>query len=354
MKAPLKVRLIEFFIGNTRNKLTSLVLAVVVWAFAYGNTLGEESIEASLFVEAAGEDQIVVSQSVLESRLAGVDGSEFNGRCRVILSGPRNTLNRYTENNPFPRGVLMVERSGSVDLRGGINLQLPKGLSVQSVEPSVLDVQIDRVIRINRAVRPSVVGTPGPGFLRFPDGIQSDPPEVAVEGPSSLLEDDSIGVLTQEIDIGGVSTELVEKSVSLVITGDESGLVRLAAESPETVTVRIQLQQNLTQAQELVSVRYIVDEEIDLDIRGDRTIKVSVAGTEEAVSEWRKRVQQGSFYLLVKVSDTGGESINVPEEDVRWVDGSLPAGISRDQVRLERIILYSAKPHDSPGEEQQK
>ena len=54
------------------------------------------------------------------------------------------------------------------------------------------------------------------------------------------------------------------------------------------------------------------------------------------------------------MSNTNGNNRNVPAEEVRWLEGSLPQEISRDQVKLERIILYSTQPLDAPGEEEQK
>ncbi len=354
MKASWRVRVIEILIGNTRNKLTSLVLAVVVWAFAFGNTGHEEIFDATLLVEAAAETHVVVSQDIPQSGVGSKIGKKFEGDCKVTLTGTRAVLTRFLESNPEPKGELKVERSGRFDLREDGIFTLPAGLSVQSVEPSVLQIVVEQVVRAERDVRASVSGTPGPGFVSFPGGIKADPATVTIEGPESLLEDDGVGVLTEAIDIEGRVTSQLEFTVPLVITGNGKGLVKIADGFPKEAVVRIELQQNLMQVQAEVSVRYIVDEDVDLDIRGDRSIKVTVSGIEEAVIEWQKRVEAGNFYLLVKVSDTGGESRNVSEEDVRWIDGSLPAGISRDQVKLERIILYSAKPHDAPGEDQQK
>ncbi|RTZ89264.1 MAG: hypothetical protein DSY81_06535 [Bacillota bacterium] len=354
MKGSWKDRVIEFLIGNTRNKLTSLFLAVVVWAYAFGNTGHEESFDAFMFVEAASETHVVVTQEIAQSRLSSQIGQEFTGRCRVTLAGTRTVLTRFLESNPLPRGELKVERSGRFDLREDGIFALPAGLSIKSVDPSALQIVVEQVVRAERDIRVSVSGTPGPGFVSFPGGIKADPATVTIEGPESLLGDGGVAVLTQEIDIEGAVTSQLELTVGLVITGDDTGLVTIAPGFPLEAVVRIELQQNLTQVQAEVSVRYIVDEDVDLVIRGDRSIKVNVSGFEEAVKEWQRRVELGNFYLLVKVSDTGGESRNVPEEDVRWIDGSLPAGISRDQVKLERIILYSAKPHDASGEDQQK
>jgi len=354
MKGSWKDRVIEFLIGNTRNKLTSLFLAVVVWAYAFGNTGHEESFDAFMSVKAAAETHVVVTQEIAQARSSSQIGQKFTGACKVTLTGTRTVLTRFLESNPQPKGELKVERSGRFDLREDGIFALPAGVSIKSVDPSALQIVVEQMVRAERDVRVSVSGTPGPGFVSFPGGIKVDPATVTIEGPESLLGDGGVGVLAEAIDIEGRVTSQLELTVGLVITGDDTGMVTIAPGFPQEAVVRIELQQNLTQVQAEVSVRYIVDEDVDLVIRGDRSIKVTVSGIEEAVKEWQKSVEQGNFYLLVKVSDTGGESRNVPEEDVRWIDGSLPAGISRDQVKLERIILYSAKPHDASGEDQQK
>ncbi|MBT5738735.1 MAG: hypothetical protein HN891_08870 [Planctomycetes bacterium] len=354
MKGSWRVRVVELLVGNTRNKLTSLLLAVVVWAYAFGNTGHEESIDAFLIVEPAAEDQVVISKTISQAKLMGQKGDPFVGRCKITLSGPRNVVARYVESELLPQGTLKVDRTGRIDLRSVDLFQLPQGLSVQGIDPSSLDVVLDSMVRVEKEVRASVRGTPGPGFVRFPGGISTDPEKITLEGPSQLLEQDVVAVLTQAIDIDGVVLPLVEATVPLVITGDDSKLIRIAEGFPAEATVKIHLQENLTQVQALVSVRYIVDEDVDLEIRGDQSIKVTVSGVEEAVREWKKRVDEGRFYLLVRGTDTGGEGRNIPREEVRWIDGSLPDGISGDQVKLERIILYSAKRIEVPGEEPQK
>ena len=354
MKTPLRDHVIEFFIGNTRNKLTSLLFALVVWAFAFGNTGHEENVEGFILVQPQGKDRVVVKQEIAQSRLVGQTGDPFTGRCRISISGPRNVLTRYLESTERLSGTIQIEGSGRVDLIGGNVFDLPSGLSIKSIDPSWLTVIVDQVGKVEREVKPMISGTPGQGFILFPAGISSEPSSVFLEGPQELLEGDGVGVFTQEIDIAGISTEQLEQTVSLVITGDDSGLVSIASGSPSEVTIRLEFQPNLTQAQAEVSVRYIVDEEIDLDIRGDRTIKVTVSGVEAAVREWEKRVQQGAFYLLVKVTNTEGENRNVPTDEVKWIEGSLPDGISKDQVKLERIILYSAQLLEASGEDEQQ
>ncbi|MDE0960603.1 MAG: hypothetical protein OSB09_07465 [Planctomycetota bacterium] len=354
MNRPWRVRVVEFLIGNMRNKLISLALAVGVWIYAFSNTGHEKRIEAFMTIETAASDQVVISKTISQSRLVGQKGDPFVGRCRITISGPRNILEQYGESDRSKQGILTVERSGRIDLRSAVVFPLLKGLSVQAIDPSWLDVVVDSVVRVEKVVRASVTGIPGPGFVRFPGGITIDPQKITLEGPGTLLDLDVVAVLTQEIDVDGAVLPLIEATVPLVITGDDSNMIRIAEGFPREATVKIQLQQNLTQEQALVSVRYIVDEHVDLEIRGDRSIQVTVSGVEEAVREWKKRVEEGRFYLLVRATDTAGESRNVPEEEVRWVDGSLPVGISSGQVKLERIILYSAKPLAGPGEEPQK
>ncbi|NCF55760.1 MAG: hypothetical protein GWP41_05785, partial [Planctomycetia bacterium] len=76
---------------------------------------------------------------------------------------------------------------------------------------------------------------------------------------------------------------------------------------------------------------------------GDQTVKVTVNGIEEDVLQWKKNVTEGRFYLLVRATDTNGNSMNPSDDQVYWLEGSLPSRITRDRVKLDKIILYSAE-----------
>ncbi|MAJ29024.1 hypothetical protein CBD41_06495 [bacterium TMED181] len=355
-KTPLNVRMMEFFFGNTRNKLTSMVLAIVVWAYAFGNTGHEEIREAVIRLEpSSNQEQIIVRQKISDSRLMGQPGDAFSGNIRMTLSGPRNVLARYSEESPQIIGTLFVERSGLIQLRSGDAFDLPAGLTIQSVDPSSIEVEVDALVRVQREVRPIIKGQPATGYQITSDNVKAVPKTVTLVGPKTVLEGDQVNVLSREIDVSGLSDSKTVESVELLITGDDSGLVKFdppnAASSGQ---VEITLSQNLKEATAEVSVRYVVEEGVPLEINGDQSVNVTVRGIEEDILQWKENVEEGRFYLLVRAIDTNGTSLNPSADQVFWVDGSLPARISRETMKFDKIILYSAKKIDQNREEQDR
>ena len=344
-KTPLNVRLMEALFGNTRNKLTSMVLAVVVWAYAFGNTGHEEIREAIILLKPASEqEQIIVEQRIIDSRLIGQRGDNFSGKVRINLSGPRNVLAKYSEESPQIIGTLTVDRSGVIQLRSGEAFDLPAGLTIQSVDPASIEVQVEDLIRVQKEVRPIIKGLPAPGYQISSEDIRAIPPVVTLVGPKTVLEGDWVNVLSREIDTSGISAPLVVDSVELLITGDDLGLVEFDPPGSRTSgKVEINPSQNLLEASAEVSVRYVVEEGLALEINGDQTVKVTVKGIEEDILQWKKNVEEGRFYLLVRAKDTNGTSLNINKDQVFWVAGSLPSRITRDAVKFDKIILYSAK-----------
>ncbi len=343
----------EFFFGNTRNKLTSMVLAVVVWAYAFGNTGHEEIREAVIRLEpSSAESLIIVSQKISDSRLMGQLGDNFSGSCRISISGPRNVLAKFSEESPQIIGTLVVERSGLIQLRSGEAFDLPPGLTIQSVDPSSIEVVVDSLVRAQREVRPFISGQPAIGYQITSEDVRAIPDVVTLVGPQSVMEGDKVNVLTREIDVSDISATLQVDEVELRITGDDSGLVRFDPPEAEfSGQVEINPSQNLEEATAEVSVRYVVEEGITLEINGDQTVNVTVRGIEEDILQWKKNVEEGRFYLLVRAKDTNGSSLNPTDDQVFWVDGSLPSRISRETIKYDKIILYSAKTIDRVGEE---
>ena len=344
----------ETFFGNTRNKLTSMVLAIVVWAYAFGNTGHEEIREAIIILKPANDiEQIIVSQKIDDSRLIGQRGDNFSGNVRINLSGPRNVLAKFSEESPQIIGTLTVDKSRLVQLRLEEIFDLPTGLTIQSIDPASIDVQVERLVKVQKEVRPILKGLPAPGYQINSENIRAIPPAVTLSGPESVLEGDGVNVLSREIDTNGISAPMIVDEVELLITGDDLGLVEFDPPGlRNSGKVEINPSQNLVEATAEVSVRYVVEEGVTLEINGDQMANVTVKGIEEDILQWKKNVEDGLFYLLVRASDTGGSSRNIDIDQVFWVAGSLPTRITRDSVKFDKIILYSAKKADKTGEEE--
>jgi YbbR domain-containing protein len=65
------------------------------------------------------------------------------------------------------------------------DMQLPPDVSVVSVDPPAVMVELERLRRTSLPVKPTVEGTPAPGFEVTE--VRVAPPRLTVQGPSSLV-----------------------------------------------------------------------------------------------------------------------------------------------------------------------
>jgi len=155
------------FLENWGLKLLSLAFAVLLWMFVVGENRSEVSLSLPLELTRVPQNMVVVSR-VPEA-------------IRVRLNGPRSLLAGV---NP---GQLVVR----LDLDGvqpGISgfeilpsrLDLPRGIEVTYIAPSVITLEADVKSRKVVPVKARLRGTPAEGFEVV--GVRTDPAELEVEG----------------------------------------------------------------------------------------------------------------------------------------------------------------------------
>lgn len=154
-------------------RVLALGLALLLWfvlSFERRETRSEKQVQASI-TYMRGDDMVILNPR------QSVD---------LTLSGPRETINRV---NPFDVSVQVDLRQAepathAVNLTAE-NVSLPQGLRVDSIQPSSVEVTVDRLVRRQVPVEPDVRGEPAAGATR--GEVEVVPPEVTVTGPESQL-----------------------------------------------------------------------------------------------------------------------------------------------------------------------
>ncbi len=116
-----------------------------------------------------------------------------------------------------------------IDLSG---VRLPPEVEVIAVEPTEIEIELERVLLRSLALNPAVEGNPAPGFIVTL--VQVDPARITVQGPEtrlSRLED----VMTSPVSVEG-ATGSVEAVVTPILTDP---LLRVLTGSPVTIRVNI-------------------------------------------------------------------------------------------------------------------
>ena len=201
----------------------ALAIAVVLWfvlSFEKRETLSEKLVEASVsYIRPEG---LVILDPVQ--------------RVEVMLSGPQDLINRVSTGDIGVQVDLREVPAGAakVDLAAENVVNLPQGLVVDRIRPSVLELTLDPQISVRLRVEPQFVGEPAAGAIM--GDVVVIPPEVSVTGPQSQLSGlDS--VQTAPISLDGHAISFEESAAVLL-----PDILSVREIQPPRVLVRIPLQ----------------------------------------------------------------------------------------------------------------
>ena len=211
-------RLRRMITENWGLKLLSLAFATLLWMFVVGEKRSEVSLSVPLELTRVPPDRVIVSP-VPEA-------------IRVRLNGPRTLLAAIDPN----KLVITLDLDG---IQPGISafeilpsrLNLPRGVDVTYISPSVVTLEADRKVRKTVAVKPRIRGTPAEGFEVA--GVTVEPTTVTLEGAERVLKGLK-EIPTEPVDVTGLDGS-VSRPVALAMPDPTVRLV-------EPVNVRLSVE----------------------------------------------------------------------------------------------------------------
>jgi len=114
---------------------------------------------------------------------------------------------------------------------GPANVEVPQEVSLVRLSPTVIRVLLDRVITKDLTVKPSLEGSPAPGYRV--EKVDVMPRKVIAEGVRRFLSD-SKEVMTDKVDISGISSDTTFQTRLY-----DNGAGFRASSDMVTVTVRV-------------------------------------------------------------------------------------------------------------------
>lgn len=206
---------------------------------AWGIRLLALGIALGIWFNASVKDRLVFSERVVE---AGVRYNRPKGfvimepvqSVNVRLSGSRRSIRQLNPSQVDVEVELSQRQEGTVTVNlGPENVLAPEGLSVVSIEPSMLRLELERELTQRVRVIPRFSGEPAAGAtVRF---FEATPDGVVVTGPASLLvrlEE----VSTEPISLDGHALPF-EETVSVLTPNP---LIQIL--QPSRVTVKVELE----------------------------------------------------------------------------------------------------------------
>lgn len=202
---------------NWHIKILSLVLALILWIYVDSMQKRERFISVPVEVKNIPAEYIVSN---------GIPIS-----VKVILKGKENRLALLDEKNV--RAYVDLENSAKGEKMEIVRIDknsIPQGISIKEINPRIINISIERIEKKLVQVMPVITHEPPDGY-NFEDVI-TDPEEVLVKGPESLIKDIDT-VYTKDIDIKSL-TETTVKEVGLNIKDS-----RITLENDTAISVKI-------------------------------------------------------------------------------------------------------------------
>ncbi|MFN0059718.1 MAG: hypothetical protein ACKVX7_14770 [Planctomycetota bacterium] len=344
--------LAEMLVGNWRNKLFALLLAVVVWGFAYQLTTVRMQLDFSVSISApAGVETpiLIVSRKVARGKSPGAD---FTGVVSMTLKGQQGELQGLKDQPTLTGHIVLPPLSnGLVDLLEQIKVDLPPGIEVVAVEPQTVQCELDREVVRKLKVRPVIKGTPdGPLVLRE---TRVEPEEIAVVGPERWFAQE-LQLSTEEIRVDGVQElertfEGVRVPAPAVADLKYQRFVGFSGRL-DPVLVRVVLLFENTSIEETLPslpIKYASDPDVSV-IDAVLTLREpKFRGAPAAIAELKKRIAENRVKICVLVKPFAPQPVTVERDELEII--GLPEGV--ELVETATIVSYRVKDEKAPTED---
>lgn len=165
-------------------------------------------IGASLWFSVVGEDRVDITVTIpLELRnlpATLVIANQYRKDIEVVINGPRRLIQEVRQQNiSRPIDLSKAEPGAMVIKNNAESIPLPRGITVQRVQPANITLLVDRLARKDFAIVPITKGKPAAGFIL--ESLTFNPPQITVTGPQSVLEKED-ALKTTVINLEGVDS----------------------------------------------------------------------------------------------------------------------------------------------------
>ncbi len=217
-----KKRLAHLLSKDWLLKIVSLLLAIVLWYFVGGEDRVDKNVLVPIEIINLPRDLVISNQ--------------FKKEIEVTVSGPRSLITemanravtRQIDLSTATPGTMVIENDNK-------HIPVPRGITVQRVQPASLILSLDKLIQKKFPVEARTSGRVVNGY--FVKSLRTDPDVITITGPqTALLQVDEL--FTKAINLDGV-----KKSAQLQVPLDlEPVIVELIGETSVTADLIVGLE----------------------------------------------------------------------------------------------------------------
>lgn len=247
-----KVNVSGLFTKDWILKFISLLLAFVLWSFVGGEDKIDKIVMVPIEIINLPRDLVISNQ--------------FKKEIEVTVSGPRSLILEMTNRAVARQVDLSAATPGAMVIENdNDHIPVPRGVSVQRVQPSSVILSLDKLIQKKFPITANTVGRVADGY--YVKAIKTDPDMITITGPlTTLSQVDEL--VTKSINLEGVN-QSAQIQVPLEL---DPVIVELIGETSVTADLEVDLK-TVTKTMAEVEVHVIVDG-VKRDVQ-PRTVKVT-------------------------------------------------------------------------------
>lgn len=220
-----KLRLFRNKPKNWILKAISLCLAILLWYFVVGEDQVDMNIKVPVEILNLPEDLTISNQYKQD-----IDVSVRGPRSMILELRNRN-ISRPVDLSSAKPGTIVIKNDGN-------SIPLPRGISVQRLQPTNITLLLDQLVQKTFPINPVTEGEPAPGYVL--QKIYLDPNKLVISGPKTILDKD-VSLKTYVINLDSLdhSTTL---QVHLNLDQDFFDLI-----GETVVTAQLEVREKMTQ-----------------------------------------------------------------------------------------------------------
>lgn len=296
-----KINLTNLFSKDWLLKFISLVLAVVLWYFVGGEDRVDKNVMIPIEIINLPRDLVISNQ--------------FKKEIEVTVSGPRSlilemtsrAITRQVDLSAATPGTMVIENDNE-------HIPVPRGITVQRVQPSSIILSLDKLIQKKFPVSARTVGEVADGY--YIKLLKIDPDVITITGPLTILSQFD-ELYTRAINLAGMK-ESIQLQMPLEL---DTAIIELIGETSVTAELSIGME-TVTKNMSGLVVHAVIDG-VKRDVKPE-TVRVTANIPKKLLD---KSVNPKDLLVVTAIKEEEGGDLKVRV-------------IPRDDIELPIEILY--------------
>ena len=289
-----KINLTNLFSKDWLLKFISLVLAVVLWYYVGGEDRVDKNVMIPIEIINLPRDLVISNQ--------------FKKEIEVTVSGPRSlilemtsrAITRQVDLSAATPGTMVIENDND-------HVPVPRGITVQRVQPSSIILSLDKLIQKKFPVSARTVGKVADGY--YVKLLKIDPDVITITGPLTILSQFD-ELYTRAINLAGMK-ESIQLQMPLEL---DPAIIELIGETSVTAELSIGLE-TVTKTMTGLVVHAVIDG-VKRDVKPE-TVRVTANIPKKLLGE--SHINLKDLFVVTAIQEEKDSDLKVkvmPRDDV--------------------------------------